>query len=96
MSEYAFDTDNGKKDSNGNGCAWYDVNARNEEYFTDRWQYDNCDSFNTEDFNARELCVACYGGFKFGMDCLNEKNLTNSFGKTCDDMEWYTDWERPE
>ena len=54
MSEYALDMDHGKKDSNGNGCDWYDVNYRNEEYFTgeDPDQYDNCNSFNTPEFNA--------------------------------------------
>ena len=72
MTEYALDTDNGKKDSNGNGCDWYDANYRNESYFTERYQWDNCNAFNTPEFNAKEMCAICNGGFKFMMDCRSD------------------------
>ena len=52
MQSYAINNDTDARDSNGNGCSWYDNNVWNQEYFTQPNQWDNCESFNTPEFSA--------------------------------------------
>ena len=72
MQSYAINNDTrGAVDANGNGCSWYDTNANNREYFTERYQWNNCDNFNTPEFNAQELCAECGGGIQYARVCSN-------------------------
>ena len=77
---------NGHKDSNGNGCDWYDVGYNNNK----------CNNFNTPEFNAGELCQVCNGGYKYKMECRSDATATNSNGRTCNNHYWWLDWSLPD
>ena len=54
--QYAIDADrNGQKDSNGNGCDWYDINYMNTDYETNSDGI-TCGSYNTPEFEANKIC----------------------------------------
>ena len=57
LGKYLFvecaDTDNGKKDSWGDGCDWY------QNYPED------CGIFDDDDFNSYEMCCGCKGNSWF-------------------------------
>ena len=38
-------------------------------------QDSNCDSFNTPEFIASEMCAVCGGGLKFTIDCQSDENF---------------------
>ena len=85
-----IDLDNGEVNTQGYSCEWY-------------WQaYGECDYMNTDTFNARDMCCACYGGLNEtlgheGDDCLGwDETTQRAFpdcrsGLTCEQQDAATD-----
>ena len=61
LIDNCVDLDNGKTDSWGNGCSYYD-------YYTNK-----CGNIDESDFKAKDLCCSCGGGGS--MDLFIEFNL---------------------
>jgi hypothetical protein len=62
------DLDNGLVNSGGYACEWY-------------WEaWGECDYMNTDTFDARELCCACYGGLNETLGHEGDNCLTYNTG----------------
>ena len=49
LLDVCIDSDNGKTDTDGDGCEWYDANLG------------HCGDYDDDDFRAKELCCSCKG-----------------------------------
>jgi len=77
------DTSFGATDSGGDVCSWYAT-----------WP-DYCDYYNTDDFNASEMCCACSGGSNAEAPACTDTvadGAIDSYGDNCDWYADYVDW----